>query len=215
MNISGLSTPNWFQKLELELISAFTPVDASTTDPAGTAASTSANGADPTDSTASSTSVAAPTPSTSLFAPDMMATLIAAQSQGSLADQASASLIGTLDNDRDGSLSLAEVQRALSGGGQADTTTTSSTTSPVDKAFAKLDANGDGELSASELSSAMQTLEQTASEMIGRRHHHHHHDTQTAATDATTPATPATAVSDASATTSETTTSSGEGSAAA
>ena len=125
----------------------------------------------------------------------MMATLISAQSEGSLADKAASSLIGALDGDKSGSLSLTEVQSALLGeapaAGASDAA--SSVSARIAQGFAKLDTNGDGQLGADELASAMRTLEQRAASSVGRHHHHHHSDTQQAAVTppAASPAAPA------------------------
>lgn len=77
------------------------------------------------------------------------------QSPSDLANQ----LLGKLDKDGDGALSLDEIKSALSGKGQG-------LDDRIDAAVKQLDTNGDGKLDASELQAGLQNL---------RGHHGHHH----------------------------------------
>jgi hypothetical protein len=93
-----------------------------------------------------------------------------------------------------GGISLAQVQSALSGSGAAASggaSTTSNTVSTLDStssntastldglasAFASIDTNGDGELSASELTNALNKMQdaQGTGQTQGHHGHHHHH----------------------------------------
>lgn len=189
MNIHSLPGGNWVQRMEMNLISALASQVAGTSQAAGTAASGSANAAADaaTDATTTSSSttgatpavsapVTPPAPQTNPFATDMMAVLLQAQSQQSMASQAATGLIGALDTNGDGSLSLSEVDQAMSKTGLTPASTDAST-SPFAKAFGKMDTNGDGQLSGSELTAALQTLEQTAAAGMTAPHRHHHHRT--------------------------------------
>jgi Ca2+-binding EF-hand superfamily protein len=87
-------------------------------------------------------------------------------------------VIGAVDADGDGQLSLAEIEKALG----ADTTsgTDASSQANMGQAFAKLDANGDGKISADELASALDAKKAADSSSVAgpggvHRHHHAHH----------------------------------------
>ena len=122
------------------------------------------------------------TPS-SQFASNILSALLSAQ-EGPPSPQALASqMIGAINPGGNGSLSLAQVEQSLTG--------SSATTSPeqmsIANAFAKLDTNGDGALSQTELASALQSLQQSNPfQALGGHHHHHHHhiDDQSASTTA-------------------------------
>ncbi len=200
MNISGLSRMDWFQKLETNLIDAGSMAATSAAQAAVPAASwvKIADQATSPKAPASAPKDTAPTSSTAPplnpLGSDMMATLISAQSGGSLADKATASLIGALDSNKDGSLSLAEVQAALMGSAPAAGASDSagSLGAQILSGFGKLDANGDGQLGATELANAMRAMEQSAANGLGWRHRHHHHsETQQAAAAPPTAAPPA------------------------
>lgn len=76
------------------------------------------------------------------------------------ADDLARQLIGAIDGDQDGDLTLDEVTAAL---GDAE-----SASSSVTSGFSKLDTNGDGKVSAAELSAAIQAFQST----YNRGHHH-------------------------------------------
>ncbi len=93
-------------------------------------------------------------------------------------------MISQMDTDGDGSLSLSEVQNALGGssgatssGGATSGSTSTATVSTMDglsSAFASVDTNGDGQLSQSELTNALNQL-QGSGQAQGHHGHHHHH----------------------------------------
>lgn len=185
MDISSLSGPSWFQKLEMNLISAVTSQGAGKVQSAGSALADPANAAG-SGATSDATSAAPPPPppppaaTTSPVADSMLATLIDLQSSQSLASQASSSLIKALDTNGDGQLSMDEVTNAM-GNSTTNAASGASSTSPAAQAFAKLDTNGDGQLSADELTKAMQALEQNSQASGAHRGHgHHHHHMQVA-----------------------------------
>ncbi len=105
----------------------------------------------------------APTTVSNRFAADTLSSLLSLQqtSSNDLANK----LIGKVDGDGDGSLSLAEIESTLSGAPKSASGAAAS--DPLAQAFASLDTDGDGKLNASELSSALDTLKAS--------HHHHHH----------------------------------------
>ncbi len=115
---------------------------------------------------------AASGPSATQFASATLASLMTTQQQGppSSTDIAN-KVIGAVDTDGDGQLSLAEIEKALG----ADTT---SGTDAASQAFAKLDTNGDGKISADELASALDAKKAADASSTGGPggvHHHHHH----------------------------------------
>lgn len=99
------------------------------------------------------------------FAGGMMSGLLDLQQAPPSSSDAAAQLISSKDTDADGQLSLAEVKTAVGDGTDA----ASGYTQSVESGFAKLDANGDGQLSASELASALDSAKASGG------HHHHHH----------------------------------------
>ena len=122
-----------------------------------------------------------------LFSSDTLAGLMQAQEQPTTASDAAAKLISGADTDGSGTLSLAEIEQALDGSSSSTdaSASTSSTTSAstdassaLQAAFAKLDTNGDGQLSQDEIASGLQ-------KMGGRHGHHHHHGAYAAAVSAT------------------------------
>ncbi len=113
----------------------------------------------------------------SRFAANTLSSLLGVQQDP--ASSLATSLIGQADTDGDGSLSLSEIEKAISGGDSTGTaastsSTGASSTDPLAAAFAKLDTDGDGKLSSSELTSAI------------KAHHGHHHHHQPQGTDAST-----------------------------
>lgn len=80
-----------------------------------------------------------------------------------------------------GGISLSQVQNAIGGSGSATSgSTSSSTPSTLDglaSAFASVDTNGDGELSADELTNALNQMQgdQGSGQVHGHHGHHHHH----------------------------------------
>ena len=139
----------------------------------------------PTGAANSSTTTPSATPS-SQFSSSLLSTLIAAQSTASRASSTAGKLVSTFDGDSSGSLSLAEVQQALGGGGGAQGANAASATnaSAISQAFAKIDTNGDGQLSQSELATALQSLQQDGQASGAHHHHHHHPDVAQASTTA-------------------------------
>ena len=122
----------------------------------------------------------------SQFASGTLTALLASQTTPPSASDLASKLIGQVDSDGDGSLSLAEIEKTL---GQDS----SSSASSLSGAFSQLDANGDGVLSADELTQGLQTM------FTKHAGHHHHHAraadaaTTTAAADTTTTDSAATA----------------------
>jgi len=117
------------------------------------------------------------------FSASVLQTLLSAQSaqnaQPSATDFANA-LIKGLDENSDGSLSLSEVQQALKGlKSQTSLTPPSSATSndPLTQAFAALDADGDGQISAAELTAGLEKLakDQSAAAALPPHGRHPHH----------------------------------------
>ncbi|HEY3694173.1 hypothetical protein [Phenylobacterium sp.] len=104
----------------------------------------------------------------SQFAGDTLSSLLDAQAKPPSASDMAGKLIGAIDANGDGQVSLAEITQALSGGGADSTSSSSSSSSSssLSDAFGKLDTNGDGALSSNELASALQSF---------RGAHHHHH----------------------------------------
>lgn len=209
MNISGLTPlplPAWLQKLETSVISSLGASTPFSTSSAGDAQSSSASSATPT------SAATAPSTPSSQFAPDLLSALLSTQNAPPSAASVASGMISQLDSNGDGSLNLAEVMQAVTGQGsstgaassQAPASTAQSVASDaVASAFAKLDTNGDGQLSSSELAAAITNLNQEASSLSGHHHHHHHADeTQQASTSAsasTTGSTPASSTTTAGA----------------
>ncbi|HEY4031880.1 MAG TPA: hypothetical protein VGM25_16160, partial [Caulobacteraceae bacterium] len=135
-------------------------------------------------------------------------------------------MVGQLDGNGDGTLSLSEVENALGvssgtatgGADGADANGASSSTAAQDgvsAAFTQIDANGDGQLSADELTNALNQA-QAPVHRGGGGHHHHHGggappdaldtDSTTTTTDAAGVSTSATDPTDPFAVTADTTT---------
>ncbi len=156
-----------------------------------------------TTSSSSSTAGSASTPTSgaasSQFATETLSALLQAQSgQTNPATAIADQVINTL-NPGGTSLSLSQVETALTG---------SSASSPANtalaSAFSQLDTNGDGQLSASELAAGVEALQQA--DGGGHHHHHHHHAEASSSTDATASTTATTsAASGASVATTSTT----------
>ena len=146
----------------------------------------------------------------SQFAANTLASLLSVQQQPSASDFAS-KLIGQVDANGDGSLSLDEIKSTLEKAGltQTSKSTSASNSDPLAQAFGKLDSNGDGKLDSTELASAL--------EAMMKSHHGHRHGppppppqdatTAVASTDTTTAA--------ATTSTASTTTTTGVGATAA
>ena len=112
----------------------------------------------------------ADTASSALFASDTLSALIGAQEQPTASDIAN-DMISQLGSN--GQISLDQAAQALG---------VSSTDPTFDAAFGQVDTNGDGELSAQEITTALNNLQQSMG------HHHHHHMTQDASqTDSSDP----------------------------
>ena len=139
------------------------------------ASSTSSLGASPLSTTPSSQ-----------FASNILSALLSTQEAPPSAQSLASQIIGAINPGGNGSLSLAQVEQSLTG--------SSATTSPeqlsIANAFAKLDTNGDGALSQSELAAALQSTQQSDPlQGLGGHHHHHHHhidDQNASATSAST-----------------------------
>jgi Ca2+-binding EF-hand superfamily protein len=104
------------------------------------------------------------------FASATLASLLTTQQGPPSSTDIANKVIGAVDTDGDGQLSLDEIEKALG----SDTT---SGTDAASQAFAKLDANGDGKISADELSSALDAKKATDASSTGGAggvHHHRH-----------------------------------------
>ena len=139
------------------------------------------------------------TASTQFSTETLAALLQAQQPQTDPATSIANQLITDLGGGTSGSLSLSQVETALTGSSGA-----SSANTAVAAEFAKLDTNGDGQLSSSELASGLQALQQAQQSSGG--HHHHHHHVEASSSDAgaaasTASASPTTATPGASTTT--------------
>jgi Ca2+-binding EF-hand superfamily protein len=101
---------------------------------------------------------------------DMLATLMAMQTQPPSASDLASQMLANADSDGDGSRSLSEVQTAL----KSDSSDTGLTA-----AFSKLDTNGDGKLDSDELTATVSDAQQAAGPPqgggVGGAHHAHHH----------------------------------------
>ena len=124
----------------------------------------------------------APASAADQFATDTLSSLLGAQgsSTSSAANSLASMMMGALDGNGDGSLSLDEVNQALTGSGS------SSSSSDIASAFSALDTNKDGVVSAQELAAALQSsglaggsqadpTQQAAAQGAGGHYHHHHH----------------------------------------
>ena len=145
---------------------------------------------------ASSTSSAAATPlslaPSSQFASGALSALLAAQATPTPQTLA-ANIISTLNPGGDGTLSLGQVEQALTG--------SSSTTSPQQLAIANAFnsmTGGSGALTQNELASALQSLQHSGpAAWFGGHHHHHHHLDASSGTGASTSSTTSTTTASA------------------
>jgi|GEM_PF-1891537 len=88
-------------------------------------------------------------------------------------------LMTTMDTNKSGTLDKAEFSQAA----QALSKSSGKTdTSGVDAAFAKMDANGDGQISSDEM---MAAIKQATTQAQTQKPHHHHHQASESATDGT------------------------------
>jgi Ca2+-binding EF-hand superfamily protein len=128
-------------------------------------------GAAATDSTnASPPQPAASGPSATQFATATLSSLLTTQQAPPSSTDIANKVIGAVDTDGDGSLSLDEIEKALG----ADTT---SGTDAISQAFAKLDTNGDGKISGDELAGdldAQKAQQASSGGPPGGVHRHHH-----------------------------------------
>jgi len=162
--------------------------------PTGSANSSSSS------TTAAATTAPPPAPTTpsSQFSSGLLSSLISLQSNPPSVSDVANAVISSVDTNGDGEISLSEFENAL-GGGSSNTASTSSASSSASSSaastasaedtvlaagFAKLDTNGDGEISASELTTEIQKALQSTqsgadqtSQTEGAHHHHggHHH----------------------------------------
>lgn len=144
----------------------------------------------------------------SRFTADTLSSLLSLQQDKPTASDLASKLISSADTDGDGSLSFDEIKTALEGGSSSSTSATSSTSSTTDTssidaalkaAIEKLDTNGDGKISSSELTSALENMK--ASHSHGHHHHHQMADASQAPTTTTTTTTTTTSTGDAANTT--------------
>ena len=140
-------------------------------------------------STPAATPASGTTPS-DMFSGSTLSALTSAQEGGAsywrqqIDSDVANQMISQLDTDGDGSLSLSEVQSALGGssgttssGGASSGSTSTATVSTMDglsSAFASLDTNGDGKLSADELTNALNQMQGSGQAQAHHGHHHHH-----------------------------------------
>lgn len=98
-------------------------------------------------------------------------------SQGTSADFSAIAneLMSTMDTNKSGSIDKAEFSQAAQALAK---NSNNSSSSNVDTAFAKMDTNGDGQISSDEMLAAMK---QASSQTQGKHHHGHHHHTDTSA----------------------------------
>ncbi len=130
--------------------------------------------------TAATTASSASSTPSAQFANDTLTALIQAQSQSNSWESNAANTILSADGSN-GQISLGQVTSALGSSGST------STAAQITSAFKAMDTNGDGELSASELTAALQQL-QGQTEGVGGGHHHHHHISAPQAASASTTA---------------------------
>jgi hypothetical protein len=187
VQISNVSVASLFQQLQALAGGAFSGVSFGA-DLTGQNLPTS--GAGSTSSAAASPLSLAPS---SQFASGALSALLAAQTTPTPQTLA-ANIISTLNPGGDGTLSLGQVEQALTGA--------SSTTSPQQLAIANAFnsmTGGSGALTQNELASALQSLQQSGpAAWFGGHHHHHHHHLDAssgtgASTSSTTPTTTASA----------------------
>jgi Ca2+-binding EF-hand superfamily protein len=135
--------------------------------------------------TATPTPAATPTTATSAdqVATDTLSSLLSAQEAPPSPADVAQQVIGAVDINSDGELSLSEIENALGANGASSPTgaTTSLSADALSQAFSSIDTDGDGEISASELTNALaaQNGSQDTQALQGQQgpqgaHHHHH-----------------------------------------
>ena len=97
-------------------------------------------------------------------------------SQGASADFSAIAqqLMSTMDTNKSGSVDKAEFSQAAQALAK---NANNSSSSSVDNAFAKMDTNGDGQITSDEMMSAMK---QATSQNATQQTHHHHHSSASA-----------------------------------
>lgn len=108
-------------------------------------------------------------------------------SQGTSADFSAMAqqFMSTMDTNKSGFVDKAEFSQAAQALAQ---NTNNSSSSNVNAAFAKIDTNGDGQISSDEM---MAALKQASTQTQGKHHHgHHHHSSDASASTATSQSTP-------------------------
>ncbi|MFA5214566.1 EF-hand domain-containing protein [Sulfuricurvum sp.] len=92
--------------------------------------------------------------------------------------------MSTMDTNKSGSVDKAEFSQAAQALAQ---NANNSSSSNVNAAFAKIDTNGDGQISSDEM---MAALKQASTQTQGKHHHgHHHHSSDASASTATSQST--------------------------
>lgn len=106
-------------------------------------------------------------------------------SQGASADFSAIAqqLMSTMDTNKSGSIDKAEFSQAAQALAK---NANNSSSSNVDAAFGKMDANGDGQISSDEM---MAALKQASTQTQGKHHHGGHHHTDTSASNSTSQST--------------------------
>jgi glucan biosynthesis protein len=93
-------------------------------------------------------------------------------------------LMSTMDTNKSGSIDKAEFSQAAQA---LSKNATNSSSSSIDTAFAKMDTNGDGQISSDEM---MAALKQASTQTQGKHHHGgHHHHTDASASNSTSQST--------------------------
>lgn len=133
-------------------------------------ANESSSSSSSTSSSSSSSTASTPTPDSGgagQFATQTLASLLNYQQTSPTASFMATQMIDQLGSN--GEISLSQVENALGA-------TSSSQIAGLTQAFNRIDTNGDGELSQSELANAIQNAQQSQSSggASGVRHHHHH-----------------------------------------
>jgi hypothetical protein len=187
VNISNLSVASLFQQMQSMASGAFAGASFGAQMTGQNLPTIGASGSSSSSSLASSPLSATPS---SQFASNILSALLAAQQAPPSAQTLAGQVISAINPGGNGSLSLGQVEQALTG--------SSATTSPqqlsIANAFGQLDANGDGSLSQTELATALQSLQQSDPlQGAGGHHHHHHHHMQAESAPDSTSATSSTA----------------------
>lgn len=191
MQIDSSSSTNWLQKLQQDLQSL--TADLSSAGAATQGLPSSGQNTQTCTQAAASLSSTGGTGS-ALLSSSALSWLINAQ-QASPTGQANA----IIQSVGGGSSSLS-LQQVASATGQS--------TDAIQAAFASIDTNGDGQISASELATALSQAEQQGQVSVpsfGHHHHHHHHGGVESTTNATDPSQTASIPTSGSSTTSSTT----------